>query len=101
MQRYSYLAVLVGSVIATGLILGPVAFHRLLFRQGERPWLVDAANHSARGGLVLLAFTTSGVVWLVFDVVTTRLLAAVAMAMALTFFATLWVGLPLVVRRRG
>src|SRR5918999_5561437 len=31
-QKMAYLGVLVGSVLATGLIVAPVAFHRVLFR---------------------------------------------------------------------
>ncbi len=94
-QRVTYLAILSGSVIATGLITAPVAFHRMLFRHGQRPWLVAAANRSARAGLLMLGLTTSGVVWLVFDLVTTRGLAAMAGTLAVLFFATLWVVVPL------
>ena len=100
LQRYAYLAVLTGSVIATGLIVAPVAFHRLLFRRGERSWIVEAANYSARGGLAALALTTSGVVWLVFDVVTNRTASNVFGGLALLFFAVLWAGVPLAVKRR-
>jgi uncharacterized protein DUF6328 len=89
-QRFSYLAVLCGSVVATGLIIAPVAFHRMLFRHGERPWLVLAANRAARAGLLSLALTTSGVVWLVFDVVTDRAVASAAGAVSLLYFAALW-----------
>jgi Ca2+/Na+ antiporter len=94
-QRGAYLGVLCGSVVATGLIIAPVAFHRMLFRHGHRPWLVDAANQAARAGLASLAITTSGVVWLVFDLVTDRTLAGVAGAVCLLFFAVLWVFVPL------
>jgi hypothetical protein len=100
LQRYVYLAILCGSVIATGLIIGPVAFHRALFRKGERPWIVEAANKSARAGLLALAMTTSGVVWLVFDIVTNRTLANIAGGLALAFFGVLWAGVPLVARGR-
>ncbi len=100
LQRYVYLAILCGSVIATGLIIGPVAFHRALFRKGERSWIVEAANNAARAGLLALALTTSGVTWLVFDLVTNRTLAHVAGGIAIAFFTILWAGVPLVARRR-
>jgi thiosulfate reductase cytochrome b subunit len=95
LQKSVYLGVLVGSVIATGLIIAPVAFHRALFRQGQRPWLVRNANRAARAGLLALALTTSGVVWLVFDLVTNRVAADVAGSLSLVFFAALWAGVPL------
>lgn len=101
LQKNAYLGVLTGSVIATGFIIAPVAFHRLLFRRGERPWIIEAANHSARVGLAALALTTSGVVWLVFDIVTNRLLAGIAGGSSVLFFASLWLTVPwTVVRRR-
>jgi hypothetical protein len=94
-QRGAFLAILAGSVVTTGLVTSPVAFHRVLFRHGQRPWLVKAANRAARAGLTFLALTTSGVVWLVFDLVTTRTLAWVAGFLSLAFFAGLWAVVPL------
>ena len=94
-QRYAYLGVLTGSVLATGLIIAPVAFHRMLFRHGQRPWLVEAANVAARAGLAALALTTSGMVWLVFDLVVDRTFAGVAGVLSLLFFGLLWAYVPL------
>ena len=54
-QKAAYLAILSGSVVATGLLIAPVAFHRILFRHGERPWLVRAANRAALTGLLFVA----------------------------------------------
>jgi hypothetical protein len=100
LQKWVYLGVLSGSVIATGLIVAPVAFHRTLFRQGERKWIVEAANSSARQGLVALALTMAGVVWLVFDVVVGAPEAHVAGLASITLFAVLWAVLPILRRRR-
>jgi hypothetical protein len=94
-QKVAYLVILCGSVVATGLIIAPVAFHRVLFRHGERPWLVTAANRAARAGLLSLALTTSGVVWLVFDLVVDRTYASVAGVVSLVFFVGLWAVVPL------
>ena len=99
-QRNVYLFVFAGSVITTALIVSPVAIHRTLFRQGERKFLVEAANQLARAGLVFLALTISGVVWLIFDVVTARTTAFLAGGAALLFFGILWAGLPTVARNR-
>jgi hypothetical protein len=94
-QKAVYLAILCGSVVATGMIIAPVAFHRVLFRHGQRPWLVQAANRAARAGLASLALTTSGVVWLVFDLVVDRTSATIAGIVSLFFFAGVWVAIPL------
>src|ERR1700689_2504573 len=43
-QRHLYLASLVLSAVATALLLGPVAYHRVVFRRGRKERLVRAAN---------------------------------------------------------
>ena len=72
MQRTAYLLVLSGAVAATAAIMSPIAYHRILFRRGRRPWLVATANRVARTGLVLVALTTCGVVFLTFDLTVGR-----------------------------
>lgn len=97
-QRDGYLAVLVGSVLATGFIIAPVPLHRLLFRQGEKEWIVHAASRLAQAGLATLGLTVAGVVWLVFDVVVGRQTSIVAGLVALAFLAGLWFVFPLAKR---
>ncbi|WP_262848280.1 DUF6328 family protein [Mumia quercus] len=93
-QEGVYLAVLSGSVAATALLVAPVAMHRALFRQGQRPWLVGAAHVCAILGLAALALTVSGVMWLVFDVVVSAPGSWIAFGTTLALFTVLWVGLP-------
>jgi hypothetical protein len=100
-QQVIYLFTFVGSVVTTGLIVAPVAFHRLLFRQRRRPWLVEAANTTAKVGLFLLALTTSGVVLLVFDVVLSWTPAVIAASVTFVGLVLLWAGTPWVARRNG
>ena len=100
LQKWIYLGVLSGSVVATGLIVAPVAFHRTLFRQGEREWIVEAANRAAQAGLAALAITMAGVVWLVFDVVIGSPASHLAGALSIALFTTLWAILPITSRRR-
>lgn len=99
-EQYVYLATLAASVVTTALIVAPVAFHRTLFRRGERKWIVESANRSARYGLTGLALTMTGVVWVVFDVVLGPPISHVAAGVTILVFAVLWGILP-VVRRRG
>lgn len=95
-----YLLVLCGGVLTTGFVVAPVAFHRLLFRQRERRWLVAAGNATARIGLLLLAVTSSGVIALVFDVTVGTGPSIVAFMAALAFFVLLWIGPPALTSRR-
>jgi hypothetical protein len=94
-QKTLYLAVLLGSVVATGLNVAPVAYHRILFRRRKRRWLVSAANIVARAALLMLALDSAGVVLLVFDVVVGRVAAIVAAASVLVFLVLLWAAVPL------
>ena len=84
-----------GAVSATAAILSPIAYHRILFRRGRRPWLVVKANQVARVGLVLVALTTCGVVFLTFDLAIGRTGGVVASIVAFLGYLVLWVGIPL------
>jgi hypothetical protein len=89
-----YLAVLCSAVVTTALVVAPVAFHRVLFRRRQRRWLVEAANWTARLGLVMVAVTSSGVLLLVFDVAVGTTAGLVAGAAALVFFVGVWGAAP-------
>lgn len=99
-QRLIYLITIVGSVATTGMIVAPVAFHRLLFHRQQRPWLVEAAHAMAKGGLLLLAVTTSGVILLVFDIVVSRAAAYCAATATLAGLLAVWAGIPLAAHGR-
>ena len=95
-QRTAYLVVVSSSILAAGLLIAPVAFHRVLFGRNEKEWLVEAANNAARAGLTTLGVTMSGVVFLVFDVVLGRTASIVATSITVAVLASLWLVLPIV-----
>ena len=97
-QRTAYLLVLCGAVAATAAVMSPIAYHRILFRRGRRPWLVETANQIARAGLVLVALTTCGVVFLTFDLAVGRTAGMVASVVAFVGYLVLWIVVPLRVR---
>jgi len=100
-QRDLYLVLVVLAVVATGLILAPVAIHRALFRRGLKSVLVSVGDSFARAGLLVLALVLSGASMLLFDVVVSRA-AGVAMGTAsLVVLGAAWWALPLVVSRRA
>ena len=70
-QRDLYLATLTLAAVATALLVGPVAYHRLVFRQGQKDRLVRAASVMAIGGLAAGLITALvaclfGLLWFVF-----------------------------------
>ncbi|MET9021772.1 DUF6328 family protein [Actinopolymorpha sp. NPDC004070] len=96
-----YLAVLAISVLATVLVLAPVNYHRTLFRQQEKEWLVLVGNRCARAGLVLSGLAAVGVVWLIFDVVVGDGAGIVAAIVGLLVYLGVWGGVPLLKQRRA
>ena len=94
-----YGGTLVLAALATALLIGPVPFHRLLFRQRLRDRMVAIAGHMASGGLFLLMLAMAGGVFMALDVALSRAPAAVIAAVVLVWFLLLWYLLPLVVRQ--
>ena len=91
----AYLVVLSAAVGASMAVLAPIAYHRILFRRGRRPWLVETANQIARVGLVLAAFTMCGVVFLAFDLALGRAAGIVAFLVAFSAYVVLWLIVPM------
>ena len=98
-QRNLYLGTIVLAAVATALLLGPVAYHRLVFRQGQKERLVRAANIMAITGLATVGLAVSAAVLLVTDYVASGLTAGLITAFVTCLFAGLWFALPLAHRR--
>jgi hypothetical protein len=98
-QRDLYLASLVLSAVATALLLGPVAYHRLVFRRHQKERLVRAASAMAILGLAVVGLAVSSAVLLVSSTVATGLPAALITGFILCLFAGLWFAFPIVRRR--
>ena len=98
-QRELYLATLVLAAVATALLLGPVAFHRLVFRRGQKERLVRAANVMAVAGLAAVGLAVSAAVLLVTSYVTSALAAGLITVFVTCMFGLLWFVFPLAHRR--
>jgi hypothetical protein len=98
-QRELYLATLVLAAVATALLLGPVAFHRLVFRRGQKERLVRTANVMAVAGLAAVGLAISAAVLLVTSYVTSALAAGLITVFVTCMFGMLWFVFPLAHRR--
>jgi hypothetical protein len=94
-QRDLYLTSLVLSAVATVLLLGPVAYHRLVFRQGMKEPLVKYANLMAVLGLAAVGAAVLTAVLLVTSYVAGALPAALITALVACMLVGLWFALPL------
>jgi Family of unknown function (DUF6328) len=98
-QRDLYLLTLVLATVSTALLLGPVAYHRLVFRRRQKEGLVRAANLMAILGLVCVGLAVSAAVLLVSSFVATGLTAWLITVFVLVMFGGLWFAFPLSRRR--
>lgn len=94
-ERDLYLACLVLAAVATALLLGPVAYHRLVFRQGEKENLVRSANVMAILGLITVGLAVSASVLLVTSFVAGYGTGSVISVLVLVMFGLLWFAYPL------
>jgi Family of unknown function (DUF6328) len=66
-QRLTYFATLLAAGGAAILLIAPTAYHRILFRLGDKEHLVAVANRFTLAGLTCLALSMVGALLLVTD----------------------------------
>jgi MFS family permease len=89
-QRDLYLVTLVLSALATALLLGPVAYHRLVFRRGQKEGLVRSASVMAIAGLAVVGLAVSAAVLLVTSFVASGVTAVLITVLVACVFGLLW-----------
>ena len=98
-QRDLYVTSLVLTAVSTVLLLGPVAYHRTVFRQGLKEHLVRFANVIAILGLAAVGAAVLVAVLLVIGYVAGMPAAALATALMAVMLVALWFAVPLIRRR--
>jgi hypothetical protein len=94
-QRDLYVTSLVLAAVATILLIGPVAYHRLVFRRGMKERLVRFANMVAILGLAAVGAAVLTAMLLVTDFVAGALPAALITAVLGCALVGLWFAVPL------
>lgn len=98
-QRDVYAVTLVLVLVSAILLMAPPSFHRVVFRQGLKREVVEAAHTTMRLGLVALACGMLAGVALVLDIVVGRTgFFWAVLVVAAAMFAGLWWLWPLAVR---
>ncbi len=98
-QEDLYFAVLISTAIATVLLMAPSAYHRALFRQRDKTYLVEVSNKFAIAGLTMLAISITGAVLLVAGVIFDGTKVVVFTVVVGAAFALVWGVMPLIRRR--
>jgi hypothetical protein len=99
-QRDLYVVSVTLSAVAAILLLGPVAYHRLVFREGMKESLVRFSNVMAICGLIAVAGAVLTAVFLVIGYVAGTLPGALITVLAGVLQCGLWFALPLSHRQR-
>ena len=99
-HRDLYVLTLLSTSCAAIVLISPVAFHRVLFRQHEKEAVVAFADHALLVGLVLLLVGIASAVLLVLDVVLGRGWAVAACALVTALGLGLWFAVPAARRAR-
>jgi hypothetical protein len=98
-EKIVYTGSLLSAAVAAASIIAPVAYHRMLFRQGRKPQLVAAAHRLASIGLSFLLLAMVGAILLVTDFVLGRGWGLLLTAVTGAWFVVLWAVLPWRARR--
>jgi hypothetical protein len=98
-QRIVYFATLLLTAASAAFLMGPSAFHRLTFREGQKPYLITLGTRQTIAGMALLALAMNGVLLLLTDVLFGTTTVAVTVTLTAALFGWLWFGLAL--RRRA
>jgi uncharacterized membrane protein YiaA len=99
-DRYVYFVTLLCIAAAAALLIAPSVHHRMLFRKGEKAYLVTIGNRLAIIAMALVTVGLTGILLLISDVLFGGVTAAIVAAVALLGVATLWFGVPMHRSRR-
>lgn len=100
-EQVVHLIAVAFATAAVALLTAPAAWHRLLFRQGQRPEILRVANVLTVAGLACLAVAMTATVLLLFKVVAGPVVATVFAVVFGLMFLVLWFLWPLRRSRNG
>ncbi len=95
LQQDAYFATLLLTATATALLMAPAAIHRVRFRMGDKPTIVQWAHRLTIAGMSVLGVAMAGAVFLVTDLLYEVTSAAIAAGAVLGLIVGLWFVLPL------
>jgi hypothetical protein len=100
-DRDVYFVTLLCIASAAALLIAPTVHHRVLFRRGEKGYLVELGNRSAIIAMALLTVGLTGILVLISHVLFGGAAAIIVGAVTLCGVGALWFGVPLVHSWRG
>ncbi len=99
-QKDVYFVTLLAAAAASALFIAPTAYHRLMFRERDKPHVINLSSKLAIAGLAFLAVAMNGAVLLVTDVLFDGATVWVTAIVSALIFVGLWFVLG-ILRRLG
>lgn len=99
--HYDYFVTLLCVAIAAVMLIAPSIHHRLLFRRGQKEFIVEVGNWLAIAAAAFLAVGLTGILVLVSDFVFHGATAAVTGLFTAGFVTGVWFAIPLYRRVRS
>jgi len=90
-----YYVTLVCIAAATVLLIAPSVHHRVLFREGEKPFVIGVGTRLMIAGMVLVAVGMVGIFVLISDFLFGGWAASIGGVVTAIVVAGLWFGIPL------
>jgi Na+/melibiose symporter-like transporter len=94
LQRVTLVVTILLTTVSAALLIAPVVWHRLYFRQGRRADIIRWGSRCALAGALLLATAMAGAVLVTTAPVVGSTIAIVFACCAAIVFATVWLLLP-------
>ncbi|HYZ80673.1 MAG TPA: DUF6328 family protein, partial [Solirubrobacteraceae bacterium] len=97
-EKIVYFATLLIVALGAFLLLAPPIHHRLLFRRGEKQFLVEIGNYMAVAGMICVGLGFVGILILISDVAIGGAAPAIVGILAAAVLSGLWFAIPLLRR---
>lgn len=94
-QKGAFTVAILCSTVATGLLLGPTAYHRVRWRERDKERMLRTSNVFALAGLAFLAVALVAALYFVVDFLFRGVFAVAVATAAGVLLGGLWFALPL------
>jgi hypothetical protein len=100
-QRTVYFVTLLLAAAASAFLIAPSSYHRIMFREGDKPRLIKLGTRLTLAGLLCLMLAMCCAVTLVTDIIFTNPTVTATAAVVGALYLWLWFGLALSRKLRG
>ena len=98
--QQEYFVTLLFAAAGAMLLIAPTAFHRVLFRRGDKEYLIRVANRLTIAGLAAVGLAMVGSIVFVAGILLPREIVVIVGAVAFCVCVLLWAVMPLLRRRQ-